>query len=422
MEDAVRKVYYKMNSKLLIGILIGGLFTTNVFSGYTVYATEGDKTADYTSMEEYAYFESVIGDSGAANGGNGGYALYDLDQDGIRELIVSSGECNADWQNYVYMIENGAVSSIGIIPYSVMFYETEDHNGIYSVYGHMGYQIINRVTKQGGQIQLETIMEGDIGSQEYYSNPYRIPLADFPGYGSLTTEVVQADPNNPLSGTPNYTINTSATGDSAGYLFPDSSNYKFQGYSDRPAWMYQYGINEIYAKHGYIFQTPEVAALFTSKTWYIGNSAFDESMLTEIERYNIDYLSKCIEATGKDGGYGLPSNEQSEPSGHVASGNYFDECGGYYTSFSPHRVINIYGLDPAYSAYGGSLEFSKDPETNSAGWISYCLDYISDGTALIVSTKKGITMEMGYIYFYDGEVYIDMPDSPFSGTYVEGLY
>lgn len=68
------------------------------------------------------------------------------------------------------------------------------------------------------------------------------------------------------------------------------------------------------------------------------------------------------------------------------------------------------------------MEFSKDPETNSAGWISYCLDYISDGTALIVSTKKGITMEMGYIYFYDGEVYIDMPDSPFSGTYVEGLY
>lgn len=87
----MRKVYYKMNSKLLIGILIGGLFTTNVFSGYTVYANEGDKTADYTSMEEYAYFESVIGDSGAANGGNGGYALYDLDQDGIRELIVSSG-------------------------------------------------------------------------------------------------------------------------------------------------------------------------------------------------------------------------------------------------------------------------------------------------------------------------------------------
>lgn len=121
-----------------------------------------------------------------------------------------------------------------------------------------------------------------------------------------------------LDGTPNYTVNYSGTEEPSGYLFPESSDIKFQGFSSElEAWVYQYGVNEIYARHGYIFQTPEVAALFSSKSWYTPDSSFNESVFSETEKYNIDFLSQCLTATGQDGGYGIPSGNHTQAAGTV---------------------------------------------------------------------------------------------------------
>lgn len=125
---------------------------------------------------------------------------------------------------------------------------------------------------------------------------------------NISQSTPEIDPENPLKGSPNYTVNYSGTGDASGYLFPESSEHKFQGFSSEyEAWVYQYGVNEIYAKHGYSFQTPQVIELFSSKSWYVPDSEFNESVFSEIEKYNIDFLSKCMSATGQDGGYGIPS-------------------------------------------------------------------------------------------------------------------
>ena len=124
-------------------------------------------------------------------------------------------------------------------------------------------------------------------------------------------QIAKAEVN--LSQEPNYIVNYEGTSDAAGYLFPQSSEFEFQGFSNQyEAWVYQYGINEIYAKHGYCFQTPEVVELFSAKTWYTPNAGFDLSMLSETEKYNIDFLSQCLAATGQDGGYGIPSGNHIE--------------------------------------------------------------------------------------------------------------
>lgn len=125
----------------------------------------------------------------------------------------------------------------------------------------------------------------------------------------------QETTDNPLSGTPNYTVNYSGTEDASGYLFPESSEFKFQGFSEEyEPWIYQYGVNEIYAKHGYTFQTPEIMELFSQKSWYTPDGSFQESLFSEIEKYNIDFLSQCLTATGKDGGNGIPSGTHAKPS------------------------------------------------------------------------------------------------------------
>lgn len=54
------------------------------------------------------------------------------------------------------------------------------------------------------------------------------------------------------------------------------------------------GRNEIFARHGYLFQTAEIAAYFESKSWYHGTTPgerFDSNKLSGIELQNIDFLS-----------------------------------------------------------------------------------------------------------------------------------
>ncbi len=48
--------------------------------------------------------------------------------------------------------------------------------------------------------------------------------------------------------------------------------------------------NEIYARHGYVFQLEQYARYFESKEWYSPNPYFDESVFSELEKDNIDTI------------------------------------------------------------------------------------------------------------------------------------
>lgn len=48
--------------------------------------------------------------------------------------------------------------------------------------------------------------------------------------------------------------------------------------------------NEIYARHGYIFNTEEYRNYLNTKSWYVPNPNFDASMLTDIEIINKDTI------------------------------------------------------------------------------------------------------------------------------------
>ena len=390
----------------------------------TVLAAETDSSVDYATMPEYSSYEEIIGDTAAAHDGNGNYALYDIDQDGTKELIISFGESNADWMNYVYTLENGTPVFIGNFSSPVMLYVADDNNGIYSVYGHMGYQKVDRITKQDKQILTETVMEGDVGDGEYYSNASPILQASFTGYDTTQNNTAsEVSEENRLSGMPNYIVDFSGTGKADGYLFPDSSNYMFQGYSEQyQAWIYQYGINEIYARHGYVFQTPEVAALFSEKTWYSPDESFDESCLSDVERYNIDFFGECLSTNGGDADYGIPSNEQSEPAdSYESTGNMFDQYGGYYTNPDTYRIMKIYATNSSYSPYEGTLEISKQERVSpdEGGVSTYGLEQTSEDTAKIILDKKNIVSECGTMTFYDGGVDIYWSDG-INETYVTG--
>lgn len=78
------------------------------------------------------------------------------------------------------------------------------------------------------------------------------------------------------------------------FILPDSSIRKLSANevmglgSD----LAQDAINEIYARHGYVFKTDSIRHYYQSQSWYRENYNFSESDLTSIETYNIALIKK----------------------------------------------------------------------------------------------------------------------------------
>lgn len=91
--------------------------------------------------------------------------------------------------------------------------------------------------------------------------------------------------------------NRQAAAYDASYIFPDSNtrlltddDVQFETLETL-----ELGRNEIYARHGYEFSDPDIAAYFQNKAWYeptTPGSSFDASVFNEIERENIALIQE----------------------------------------------------------------------------------------------------------------------------------
>lgn len=81
----------------------------------------------------------------------------------------------------------------------------------------------------------------------------------------------------------------------AGYILPESDSRELTYYDIDVLTEYElyFALYEIYARHGRIFSDKEVNAHFRQFVWYQGNVSredFDESVLSDVERTNIDII------------------------------------------------------------------------------------------------------------------------------------
>ena len=77
------------------------------------------------------------------------------------------------------------------------------------------------------------------------------------------------------------------------YILPDSATrvYEYGELDVLDNRVLYLARNEIYARHGYIFQEgSDLASYFAAQSWYIPNEAFSENDLSDIERQNIDMI------------------------------------------------------------------------------------------------------------------------------------
>lgn len=157
---------YEDDSVTIYGIPLGMGIGENAMGGTvtvaTIAASAMTKQVDYSAYKEP--LEQLRNDYGS----DGEYALCDLNGDGVKELLISTGFDNSDWKVYVYTINNGEFEALnGFDTGASLLYEAPDGNGIYSVYSHMGYMRIDRISYDGVNVNLTTVSETDNGDEEY---------------------------------------------------------------------------------------------------------------------------------------------------------------------------------------------------------------------------------------------------------------
>ena len=95
-------------------------------------------------------------------------------------------------------------------------------------------------------------------------------------------------------------------GDAGGYVLPQSSSRLLTDADVAGLSLQQinYAKNEIYARHGRLFDSRELQNYFNSQSWYSGTIApanFSESLLSDVEKKNVTFLKNlefCISRFG----------------------------------------------------------------------------------------------------------------------------
>ena len=136
----------------------------------TVAETVSETVQTAAQTPDYSLYEGILGQY--ASNEFDEYTVFDMDQDGIAELLVLNGTCEADYQWYVYTIEDGAAVQVGTFSGGhSMLYSNASGAGIYKLYGHMGGEVISLLTLSNGAVSEEEISSKQLGQNEEYDTP-----------------------------------------------------------------------------------------------------------------------------------------------------------------------------------------------------------------------------------------------------------
>lgn len=109
------------------------------------------------------------------------YSLFDIDSNGIPELFVTTGNCEANYEYQIYTFENDQAKFIGTTNggHSSLWGQTNPESGqLILLMAHMGYQGIYNINYVNGTIERVLISSGEIGPGEsYFKTDYQVPWA-----------------------------------------------------------------------------------------------------------------------------------------------------------------------------------------------------------------------------------------------------
>ena len=213
------------------------------------------------------------------------YALYDIEEDGTPELFLKAGASEEDCCFMLYTAVEDEPISLATFPAAHLSVCGISEKGFFLLHGEsMGDEWIQRCTVFNGELSAETVF-GAYGKERH----------------ALThLDVYEIDDDTGLNWTANQAEDNQNVLDNYvdDYLIPCSStDYLTDKNLQWLSWEEcTLARNEIYARHGRIFKTAEIAAYFKSKDWYAGtipSNVFDANeagYLSDVEYANTRFI------------------------------------------------------------------------------------------------------------------------------------
>ncbi len=178
----------------------------------------------------------------------------------------------------------------------------------YHGYAEGKFGIVREAKKQAGNGGLTYSINGNIVDEDQWKAEeeawqaskitYRVNYGD---YSNIIQTVQETKTTLDISSSsqPQEDQETDAAAD---YILPDSSQKKVtqEQLAGLTSEQLSRARNEIYARHGRRFKTPELQQYFDSKEWYVPQYSpeefdkIEDSVLSEVEKYNLDQI-KAVE-------------------------------------------------------------------------------------------------------------------------------
>lgn len=228
------------------------------------------------------------------------YAIVDIDQDGEEEAVVSL-DAGFDGAFEILRCSEGIVYG-----YQMSF------RSINTLYDN-GYCLGNSGASTWDIYELSftktsCIKENVAGCNNgnYYLEGEEITSSQYDEFAAGLTEVqwtsFQSSNGETAKNTDTsaqstaQTLDASLVGETSGTIFFYEDDYLTeQDVKYMPKDLLRIARNEIYAKHGYIFETEDLKEFFSYKEWYQGTieaSDWDDSVLNDYEKKNLELISK----------------------------------------------------------------------------------------------------------------------------------
>lgn len=128
---------------------------------------------------EYLYEIGMLSD---------GYCLYDIDKDGVPELLIRHGDCEAAYHTRVYGWSDGAVTELGDFSSGhSSLYTWPGENAVAFDWGHMGGQYVEKISLADGALTFEDVFSEYVEPGDEYTDIADIVLGSTYLRGVRTT-------------------------------------------------------------------------------------------------------------------------------------------------------------------------------------------------------------------------------------------
>jgi len=126
------------------------------------------------------------------------YALCDIDRNGIPELIIKTGVCEADYMYEIYTISGNSAIRCGEIAggHTILSYGI-DSKGLVCYEAHMGSYTVVLLTLDGMTLNAKEITEGYVTNDDFNAGNGYPELTEL-GYGEYSHQLSFCDATIPI--------------------------------------------------------------------------------------------------------------------------------------------------------------------------------------------------------------------------------